>query len=133
MLNEPEKQQKEALEASKRREQEDTQISPEKQEGLEEKEIKGERKEDIRVRLEKEAEKLQLTSQGAQDLKSQAGTVSVASNQGKVQRLLQLAEEKGVLFAIKVAKETGDSYTLDLLHDALAKDGLYKRYFEDKS
>jgi len=135
MQNEPEKQKKESFELSQKIEQEqkDARISPEKRERVEAKEVKGEREKDVRERLEQEAEKMPLTAQAAKDLKSQAGTVSVASNQGKVQRLLTIAQEKGLLFAIKVAKETGDSYTLDILHDALAKDSLYKRYLENKS
>ena len=133
MQNEPEKQKKESFELSQKIEQEqgEAQISPEKLEQAEEREIKGEREENVRERLEQEAEKMPLTAQATKDLKSQAGAVSVASNQGKVQRLLQIAQEKGLLFAVKVAKETGDPYAMDLLHDALAKDNLYKQYLKD--
>lgn len=134
MQSDPEKEQKEALEASQgpEREQREAKISPEKREGFEKQEIRGEREEDVRARVEREAEKIHLTPRAAKDVKKQAGAVSAASDPGKIQRLLKLAEDKGVFFAVKVAKETGDSYVLDLLHDALAKDNLYKKYFEDK-
>ena len=134
MQNEPEKQRKEALEGSYESEQVqgEVQISPEKLDGIEGKEAKKEHGENARKHLEREAERMPLTFEDTKDLRKQSVAVSMVSDQGKIQRLLKLVEEKGVLFAVKVAKETGDSYVLDLLHDALAKYNLYKRHFENK-
>lgn len=134
MQNEPEKQKKELFELSQKIEQEqkEAQISPEKLEGIEGREEKEEQGENARKHLEREAERISLTSSDTQDLRKQSAAVNMASDQGKIQRLLKLVEDKGAFFAIKVAQETGDSYVLDLLHDVLAKDNLYKRHPENK-
>lgn len=52
----------------------------------------------------------------------------------KVAKLVGLAKEKGVIYAVKVARRSEDNYTLDEFHDrlaqelhsALAKEGLIK-------
>jgi len=44
----------------------------------------------------------------------------------KIERLVELAEKKGVDFAIEVAKKTNDSCLLDLLHDKIIEKGLGK-------
>ena len=52
----------------------------------------------------------------------------------KVAKLVGLAKEKGVIYAVKVARKAGDNYTLDEFHDrlaselhsALVKEGLIK-------
>ena len=46
----------------------------------------------------------------------------------KIEHLLKIAREKGVVFAIKVAKEMKDPHILDILHDILAKEGYYKDF-----
>ena len=45
-----------------------------------------------------------------------------------IKKLLEIAREKGVVFAIKVAKSMNDPFLLDTLHDALAKEGYYKDF-----
>ncbi len=54
--------------------------------------------------------------------------------EGKINGLVNLAKEKGVLYAVKVARKVEDNYVLDELHDrlafvfyeALVKEGLIK-------
>ncbi len=46
----------------------------------------------------------------------------------KIKHLLNLAQEKGVVFAIKVAQKLGDDYCLDVFRDILAKNSLYKQF-----
>ena len=53
---------------------------------------------------------------------------SEQTQEGKIRRLLDLASEKGLFFAIDVAKKMNDHYTLDVLHDILIKEGLYKKF-----
>ncbi|MGB3988687.1 MAG: hypothetical protein WBK67_03300 [Minisyncoccales bacterium] len=45
----------------------------------------------------------------------------------KVKELLEVSEKKGLVYAVNVAKKSGDPFLLDLFHDVLAKDGNYKR------
>jgi len=56
------------------------------------------------------------------DAKSIAATVDEES---KIQKLLDLAQSKGVAHAVKVARELKDYYALDRMHDALV-DKLYE-------
>lgn len=44
----------------------------------------------------------------------------------KIDQLISLVDEKGVDFAINVAKKTNDPTLLDLLHDKIIEKGLHK-------
>ncbi|MFA4817628.1 MAG: hypothetical protein WC608_02755 [Parcubacteria group bacterium] len=68
----------------------------------------------------------------ASDAKS---TSAERSAEAKIERLVQLATQKGVIHAVKVARHLDDNYTMDEfhdrlmaeeLHDALVKKGLIK-------
>ncbi|MFZ2187510.1 MAG: hypothetical protein WAV46_02675 [Candidatus Moraniibacteriota bacterium] len=64
----------------------------------------------------------QLSDQDAMlDAKSISATVDEES---KIQKLLDLASSKGVVYAVKVARSLQDYYALDRMHDELA-DKLY--------
>jgi hypothetical protein len=56
------------------------------------------------------------------DAKSIGATIDEES---KVEKLLQLAETKGVVYAVKVARSLSDYYALDRMHDELV-DKLYE-------
>lgn len=58
----------------------------------------------------------------ASDAESIAGIVDEES---KIQKLLDLAGTKGVVYAVKVARKLDDYYALDVMRDALA-DKLYE-------
>ena len=60
------------------------------------------------------------TQSSAQDIKS-------LKEEEKIKKLLELARTKGVVYAIHTAKKMNDAYVLDILHDQLAKEGLYKK------
>lgn len=63
----------------------------------------------------------------ASDAKSIAATVDEES---KIQKLLDLAGSKGVVYAVKVARSLDDYYALDMMRDTLADklyDGLLAR------
>jgi hypothetical protein len=59
---------------------------------------------------------------------SHAAAAKVFSDEKKLDYLLHMAKEKGVVYAVSVAKKMGDPYLLDSLHDTLAKEGLYKEF-----
>ena len=47
--------------------------------------------------------------------------------EGKLSRLLTIAEEKGAHFAVEVAKGMDDPFILDALHDLLVQKGIYEK------
>ncbi len=61
---------------------------------------------------------------------SQAGDLQSLETKEKLQKLLQTAKAKGVVFAVHVAKNMNDPYMLDMLHDALAREGYYKNFLK---
>ena len=46
----------------------------------------------------------------------------------KIKHLLDIAKQKGVIFALKVANNMNDPYVLDIFHDVLVREGLWKRF-----
>ena len=77
--------------------------------------------------LKKEIEMMELDDTEKVEAKKKAEKIEFLGEKEKVEHLLDLAREKGVVFAIQVAKKMGDSYILDILHDILAQEGLYKK------
>lgn len=65
---------------------------------------------------------LQSTDDHLLDAKSIGDTIDEES---KIQKLLDLATERGVVYAVKVARSLGDYYALDRMHDDIA-DKLYE-------
>lgn len=70
-----------------------------------------------------------------QNLEEDAKQVSAEKEvESKITKLVGLAKEKGVIYAVKVARRVEDNYTLDEFHDrlahefhdALVKEGLIK-------
>jgi len=57
--------------------------------------------------------------QGAKDVDS------AQLAEGKIEKLVGLAMEKGVVYAVKVARHMEDNYTLDEFHDRLLADELH--------
>ena len=57
-----------------------------------------------------------------------ANKISFLADDDKLKKLLEIAREKGVVFAIKVAKSMNDPFILDTLHDALSQEGFYKDF-----
>lgn len=57
-----------------------------------------------------------------EDVIADAHNISVAllDEESKIQKVLDLAETKGVVHAVKVARTLDDYYALDQVHDALA-------------
>lgn len=68
------------------------------------------------------------------DVKQQAQThandLQSLETTAKLEKLLQTAKQKGVIFAVAVAKKMDDPYILDTFHDVLAKEGHYKEFLK---
>jgi len=100
----------------------------ETKEGLEKKELLIEEEKAIKEGLKEKIIRTRLTSDLADNAKKKAVQIKSLGKKGKLQRLLNLAEEKGIAFAVTVAKNMNDPYILDTFHDVLAKEGLYKKF-----
>ncbi len=91
---------------------------------------KGEASAEELAKLQEDVEGLDL----ADDVKKQANvtaqSIQSLTAQKKIEELLAMAKDKGVVYAIHVAKGMDDPYILDTLHDVLAKDGQYKKFLK---
>lgn len=76
--------------------------------------------------LRKEIELMETDETLKKEAETKAQKIEFLGQKEKIKHLLQIAREKGVVFAIQVAKRTNDPYLLDILHDILAKEGFYK-------
>jgi len=78
--------------------------------------------------LRREIELMDIDENLKKQAEQKAQKISFLGEQEKIEHLLRLAREKGLVFAIKTAKEMKDPYLLDVLHDVLAKEGYYKNF-----
>ncbi|MDD5606253.1 MAG: hypothetical protein PHN37_00060 [Candidatus Pacebacteria bacterium] len=69
----------------------------------------------------------------AEETEQQKEEVSEIENlnfTGKIEKLFKLAEVKGLLYSIEVARKTGDGYLIDVFRDRLAEDNYYKKFLK---
>jgi hypothetical protein len=71
-----------------------------------------------------------FTSAGSKKIKEKEEEKKLVVKE-KIKNLLKIAEEKGLQRSIKEAEKTNDPFLLDLYHDVLAKDAVYKRYLKE--
>lgn len=76
--------------------------------------------------LRKEIEIMGLDENLKVEADKKAQKIQYLGEKEKIEHLLQIVREKGVVFAIQVAKKMNDPYLLDIFHDILAKQGYYK-------
>jgi hypothetical protein len=94
----------------------------------EEKEILKEEERMIREKLEREIKLMKFSPQRQDEATKKAQKIKALNVQGKIKNLLVLAREEGVSFAVKVAEGLNDPYTLDIFHDILARESLFKKF-----
>ena len=82
------------------------------------------------AQLKQHVESLVLPDDAKQQANVTAQSIQSLSAQKKVEQLVQLAKEKGIIYAVHVAKNMDDAYVLDALHDVLAKEGMYKQFLK---
>ena len=80
--------------------------------------------------LRREIEIMEVEPGLKEEAKKKAQQIDFLAGQDKIEHLLAIAREKGLVFAIKTAKEMKDPYILDILHDVLAREGYYKRFIK---
>ena len=78
--------------------------------------------------LRREIEMMESEPRLKEQAKKKAHEIEFLGEKEKIEHLLKIAHEKGIVFAIKTAKEMKDAYILDTLHDILAKEGYYKNF-----
>jgi hypothetical protein len=78
--------------------------------------------------LKREIELMQIDDNLKKEAEQKANKIQFLADDDKLKNLLAVAREKGVVYAIKVAKSMNDPFILDTLHDALAREGYYKDF-----
>ena len=78
--------------------------------------------------IRKEIEMMELDENLKAEAKKKASKIEFLGEKEKIEHLLESAREKGVVFAVKTAREMKDPYILDILHDILAKEGFYQTF-----
>lgn len=101
-------------------------------EGIEDaREKEGDKEErETREEIAAELEKVKLSPQAKAQTQKQADDMQKESEQGKVQRLLEITEEQGLVYAVEVAKKMNNHLLLDKFHDALVENKLFRKYLE---
>jgi len=81
----------------------------------------------VSAELRREVELMELDENLKKEAEKKAEKIEFLGEKEKVGHLLQMAREKGITFAIQVARKMNDPYLLDILHDTLAQEGFYKK------
>lgn len=82
--------------------------------------------------LRREIELMDIEDNLKDEAKKKAEKIDSLDEKEKIEHLLQIAREKGLIFAINVCKKMNDPYLLDVLHDLLAKEGFYRQFMKKK-
>ena len=78
----------------------------------------------IKEKLGEELEKLEEDSENfEEEIEKEKQQIETLEKEGKLSRLLSVAQEKGAPFAVEIAKKMDDHYILDALHDLLVRKG----------
>lgn len=78
--------------------------------------------------LRQAIERMELDEASKKQVPSHTKAIQSLDDEKKIKNLLQLAQKKGVVFAVHVAKKMNNPYILDVFHDMLAKEGYYKKF-----
>ena len=86
--------------------------------------------------ITKEALKREIdTMELGDDLKAEAAEkakkIQTLGEEEKIEHLLEITKDKGIAFAVRVAKQMNDPYVLDTFHDILVKEWFtYKQFLK---
>ena len=96
---------------------------------LEKKEVAAVQEKTIEEQLRREIAMMELSPELQEEAIKKPKKIEFLGEKEKLERLVALAEEKGSVFAVRVAKEINDPHILDNFHDVLIKlikEGLVK-------
>jgi hypothetical protein len=82
----------------------------------------------IKEQLKKEIEMMELDANLIKEAEQKAKKIEFLGEKEKIEHLLEIAKERGIIFSVQVAKEMKDPYILDIFHDILAREGYYKKF-----
>jgi len=80
--------------------------------------------------LMREIEMMELDEQLKNEAQEKAKKIEFLGQKEKIDYLFKIAQEKGIVLAVRAAKETNDPYLLDVFRDTLAKNGFYKDFIK---
>lgn len=103
-----------------------TDFFTEKQE-IKKKEVSPE-EEIIRQEIRREIDLMNLDEKLKKEAEQKANKISYLGEEEKIEHLMKLAKERGVVFSLKVAKNMNDPFVLDIFHDTLIREGLWKNF-----
>jgi phage head maturation protease len=81
-------------------------------------------------KIQEKIKKVAFQPTEEEEAKKEVTSIKSMALPGKIDRLFEIANEKGLFFALKIAENTGDGYLIDIFHDLLVKDGTYKKYLK---
>jgi hypothetical protein len=84
----------------------------------------------ISEELRREIELIQVDENLKKEAEQKANKIHFLADEDKLKKLLEVAREKGVIFAVQVAKKMNEPFLLDTLHDILAKEGYYQKFMK---
>lgn len=83
--------------------------------------------------LRREIEMMRLNGEQEKEIEAKVEKIEFLGEKEKIEHLLDMAREKGLVFAIQVARKMNEPYLLDTLHDTLAREGFYKDFVSNAS
>lgn len=79
--------------------------------------------------LKREIDKMELDDSLKEEANQKASKIQTLGEEKKIEHLLEIVKGKGIIFAVKVAKQMNDPYLLDTFHDILVKNWIYYKQF----
>jgi len=80
--------------------------------------------------LKREIELMELDETAKTEAEKAKQKIEFLGEKEKIEHLLQIAKERGVIFAVQLAKKMNEPYLLDTLHDILAQEGYYQKLMQ---
>ncbi|MFA5386243.1 MAG: hypothetical protein WC297_01000 [Candidatus Paceibacterota bacterium] len=81
-------------------------------------------------KIREEIKRVNFQQTDEEEAQKEAESLKTKALPGKIDRLFELAKDKGLFFALKIAESTGDGYLIDVFHDLLAKDSFFKKFVQ---
>jgi len=101
-----------------------------KPETVERRELSKEELESIKEELRREIVAMDADPVLKQEAEQKAKKIGSLAISEMMEHLVEMAEKRGLKFAVSVAKKMNDPFVLDTFHDLLAREGYYKKFGE---